>query len=177
MRFVQGHFRMAGGMTPPIQVTADLASRLSQMNAVISAANQTQAFVEPELLAPRAIICDAARPLSVPPGVRQQRSDVFVYEGGLMKLPEPVNFGTDNVLGFPCGINLACLSEAIVLAMSRARHNYSIGNRISMSEAQEIYALSRHHGFEVALLNGNGELLSEAAGRVGTSSLAAKEAL
>jgi predicted amino acid dehydrogenase len=104
------------------------------------------------LLAEGSIVCDVARPLDVLGTVREQRPDVFVYEGGLMKLPEHVAFGAQNVLGYPRGYNLACLSETMVLAMEGTRHSHSIGNMIEYDEALAIFDKSRQHGFASAVL-------------------------
>jgi predicted amino acid dehydrogenase len=68
-----------------------------------------------------------------------------------MVLPDAVRFGARNVLGFPSGINLACLSECIALTMAGATRHYSLGNRISVAEADEVYSLACQHGFEVSI--------------------------
>jgi hypothetical protein len=66
-----------------------------------------------------------------------------------MRLPGNVRFGDQNVLGYPDGVNLACLSESIVLAMEGATRSYSVGNRISYDEALMIFAAARKHGFSL----------------------------
>ena len=138
------------GQAPPVELSVDLARHLPSLGAVVSATNQSEAFIDCTLLAPGAIVCDAARPPAIR-FVARPRKDVLVYAGGLMMLPEPVRFGRRNLLGFPPGINLACLSECIALAMAGATHSYSLGNRIPVAEAEEVYALARHHGFEVSI--------------------------
>ncbi|TPW14913.1 MAG: aminotransferase, partial [Halothiobacillaceae bacterium] len=79
----------------------------------------------------------------------QKRPDVFVYEGGLMRLPEKVSFGRRNLIGCEPGINLSCLSETITLAMSGVRRHYSIGSDLPLDEAEAVYAQALHHGFRV----------------------------
>jgi predicted amino acid dehydrogenase len=54
---------------------------------------------------------------------------------GLVRLPMPVRFGAQNVLGSPDDRNLACLCETMVLALDGARRSHSIGNRIAYDEA------------------------------------------
>jgi len=139
------------GLTPPLDWTTDLRGNIGGIQAAVVATSQTEAFMDAAILAPGAVICDSGRPSSVLDSIGDRREDVFVYEGGLMQLPEPIRFGAHNVLGFPEGINLACLSETMVLAMSGVDRSYSLGNRIPLSEAQTIYTRARQHGFAVSL--------------------------
>ena len=133
----------------PIQITVDLEHKLPDMSAVISATSQGYSFIDPSLLAPNAIVCDAARPPDVVSNVKQKRNDVLVYEGGLIRFPEPVKFGASNQANQPVGVGFACLVETIVLAMSQVNRNYSIGRRIPYSEAKEVLQLAKKHGFEI----------------------------
>jgi hypothetical protein len=70
-----------------------------------------------------------------------------VYEGGVVHLPEDISFGRQNVLGYPSGLNVACLGETIALAMEGATRSYSLGNRIDYAEAVGIYEAALRHGF------------------------------
>jgi acetylornithine/succinyldiaminopimelate/putrescine aminotransferase/predicted amino acid dehydrogenase len=146
-RLASGGLRRA-----PVVVSVDLQSDLGECGVVLSASGAGKSFVEPRLLAPDCIVCDVARPLDVLSEVRDQRNDVFVYEGGLIQLPENISFGAQNVLGYPRGYNLACLSETMVLAMEGARRSHSLGNMIDYDEALAIYDKSRQHGFAFAVL-------------------------
>jgi len=145
---VAGAARNAGS-APPIAVSIDLAGELPRMGCVVSATSQGKAFIDASVLAPGAVVCDAARPADVVADIRASRPDVFVYEGGLVRLPQPVTFGRRNVIGCQPGINLACLSETIVLAMSGIRRDYSIGAEPSLADAEEVFRLAQRHGFEV----------------------------
>jgi predicted amino acid dehydrogenase len=153
------------GREAPIKITVDLKTKLPEIGAMISATSQGQAFIDPDYLAPNAIVCDSARPPDVRASVRETRPDVFVYEGGLVKLPQPVRFGVNNCISLPTGINLACLCETIALAMGGERRHYSLGTEVPLAEAEEVYALALAHGFEVSLLDSYGEILT---GETGT---------
>jgi predicted amino acid dehydrogenase len=96
-------------------------------------------------------VCDVARPLDVAKRVADARSDLLIYEGGLMRLPQQIRFGETNVLGYPQGINLACLSESMVLALAGVSSHHSLGNRIDYAQAQRILDLAHQHGFEPLL--------------------------
>ena len=131
----------------PIQVTVDIEAALRRADIVVSASSAGRSFIDPAQFRPGTIVCDVARPLDVLNSVSNSRPDVLVYEGGVMHLPEPMSFGRQNVLGYPHGLNLACLSETIVLAMEGVERCFSIGNRIDYDEALWIAAHARAHGF------------------------------
>lgn len=149
--YVTACFTQRGDITPPITLTVNLEHYLPKMQCVISATSQGTSFIDVRLLTAGAIVCDAARPPDVHTDLRESRPDVFVYEGGLVKLPERVSFGQRNIIGCAAGINLACLSETIALTMSGIRRDYSVGAELSLDEAEEVLRLARHHGFEVFL--------------------------
>ena len=115
-----------------------------------------KAFIDPALFMAGAVVCDVARPLDVVGRVRTARPDVLAYEGGIVRLPENIRFGAQNVLGYPRGFNLACLSETIVLAMEGCRRSFSIGNHLSYDEALWIYQRALAHGFSPAVLDRDG---------------------
>ena len=141
------------GMRAPIVVAMDLAAQLGKAGVVLSASAAGKSFIDPMLLARESIVCDVARPLDILCGVKALRRDVFVYEGGLMQLPENLAFGAQNVLGYPRGYNLACLSETMVLAMEGTRRSHSVGGMIDYDEALSIFDKSRQHGFNFAVLD------------------------
>jgi acetylornithine/succinyldiaminopimelate/putrescine aminotransferase/predicted amino acid dehydrogenase len=149
---IEARLAARGFKRAPITVSVDLVAELPRAGVVLSASGAGKSFVDPTLLAEGSIVCDVARPLDVLGTVREQRPDVFVYEGGLMQLPEHVAFGAQNVLGYPRGYNLACLSETMVLAMEGTRHSHSIGNMIEYDAALSIFDKSRQHGFASAVL-------------------------
>lgn len=149
---VEDRLARTGTAPPPIGVSVDLPAELGKAGVVLSASGAGKSFVDPMLLAAGSIVCDVARPLDVLGSVLGQRRDVFVYEGGLMKLPEHVAFGAQNVLGYPRGYNLACLSETMVLAMEGTQRSHSIGNLLDYDEALSIHDKSQRHGFQFAVL-------------------------
>jgi len=146
--FIEEHLAVVSDGDKPIQFTVDLERYLPKMSAIISATSQGHSFIDPALLGANAIVCDAARPNDVLANVKDTRPDVFVYEGGLVTLPENICFGLSN-FGAPKGVTIGCCAEMIVLAMSGVNRNYSIGKRVPLSEAMEVYNMARQHGFEV----------------------------
>jgi predicted amino acid dehydrogenase len=142
-------FAAAGFDECPVSITTDVAQGVSDARFVVTATSAGRSFLACDTFMQGAVICDVARPLDVLNKMAGVRDDVLVFEGGLMRLPGNVRFGDQNVLGYPEGVNLACLSESIVLAMEGATRNYSVGNRISYREAMQIYAAALKHGFSL----------------------------
>lgn len=142
-------FARAGFDECPITITTDVAQGVSDARFVVTATSAGRSFLATDTFMEGAVICDVARPLDVLHKMDGVRDDVLVFEGGLMRLPGNVRFGDQNVLGYPEGVNLACLSESIVLAMEGATRNYSVGNRIVYREALAIYAAALKHGFSL----------------------------
>ena len=118
----------------PLKVPVDVNAGLSGAKAIVSATSVGKSFIDHSVFQSGAIVCDSARPLDVLASVRSHRADVHVYEGGVMQLPGPISFGRQNVLGYPRGLNLACLSETITLALEGAVKHYSLGNRIQYNQ-------------------------------------------
>lgn len=131
----------------PLVLTVDIPQALQNTEIVVSASSAGKSFIDPSHFRPGAIVCDTARPLDVLHTVSGCRSDLFVYEGGIVELPEKISFGRQNVLGAPHGRNLACLSETIVLSMEGVDKSYSIGNRIDYDQALWVAETARKHGF------------------------------
>jgi acetylornithine/succinyldiaminopimelate/putrescine aminotransferase/predicted amino acid dehydrogenase len=142
-------FADAGLDECPVTITTDVTYGVSDARFVVTATSAGRSFLSCDTFMQGAVICDVARPLDVLNKMDGVRDDVLVFEGGLMRLPGNVCFGDQNVLDYPEGVNLACLSESIVLALEGAKRHYSVGNRIPYAEALDIYAASRRHGFSL----------------------------
>jgi predicted amino acid dehydrogenase len=160
-RFINRQFDQAK-QEPALRTTVDMERHLPNSQLLVSATSQGAAFIDPAQLAEHAVVCDAARPPDVRKDVNNRRKNILVYEGGLLNLPQKIRFGKDNVIGFPDGINLACLSETITLAFTNPIRNFSIGMDVPLEEAQFIYQTALSHGFEIALLDSDGEVAGEA---------------
>jgi hypothetical protein len=60
-----------------------------------------------------------------------------------------VHFGP-NLQGFRPGVNLACLSEAMLLALEADYTDHSIGQDLTLEEAGYIRSLAQKHGMRLA---------------------------
>lgn len=159
----RGRHRSTGARSSPIdspdaalgdcivEVT-DTLDVLRSCPLIVSASGAGRPIIDDRHVAPDSILCDVARPFDVGPAVRR-RSDVWVCDGGLVALPDPsLRFGRGNIVGLPTGVQLACLSETLILALGDERRDLGIGDHIPLSDAQHVAQLALQHGFRLAPL-------------------------
>jgi predicted amino acid dehydrogenase len=139
------------GVTDNVQVDVDL-ERLQDCNVIVSASGAFQAVLDGAPFAPGTLICDVAKPPDVSAEVRR-RSDLTVFDGGLVALPDPtLRFGMGNLLGYPSGVQLACFAETMLLGLEGVTRDVGIGDDIPLTDVDFVMGLARRHGFEVACL-------------------------
>lgn len=115
---------------------------------ILTVTSAIHAVIEPRHLKPGAVVCDVARPRDVSLLVAQERDDVLVIEGGMVKVPGPVDFHFD--FGFPPRMAYACMAETMALAFEGRYEDYTLGKDISMDRVHEISAIAERHGFRLA---------------------------
>ncbi|CAM3912852.1 Putrescine aminotransferase [Vibrio aerogenes CECT 7868] len=135
----------------PLLLSNDIEHALPACDVIITATSNGESFISPDMLAPGTIVCDVARPSDLLQEVKQNRNDITAYDGGLVRLPAELRFGGPNIAELPTGVTLACLAETVILTMSQARKNYSIGGISSVEEAREVFQLALKHGFSTYL--------------------------
>ena len=121
---------------------------LYSADVILTVTSAVHAVIEPKHLKPGAVVCDVARPRDVSRQVAAQRDDVLVFEGGMVEVPGPVDFGFD--FGFPPGKAYACMAESIALALEGRFEDYTIGKDISAAQADEIGEIATRHGFKLS---------------------------
>lgn len=132
-----------------LELTTDL-DRLLACQVVIAATGAARPVLDAAPLRSGAIVCDVARPADASARVRARR-DLTVIDGGLVALPDrTARFGPGNLQGLPAGIQLACLSETILLALSGQARDRGIGDHVSLGEVDELMRLAERHGFQLA---------------------------
>ena len=140
----------------PTQVTTDVHEAVPQGQVVLTATTSTLELIEPDDLQTGAVVCELSLPHDVGRRVADQRPDVLVIEGGNMRVPGEPSFervrepGTQFDLGLPRGTALACMSEAMVLALSNRLENYTLGRGIELERIREIDELAAGAGFTLA---------------------------
>ena len=128
---------------PSTQVEA-----IVEADLILTATSAGQPLIFPQHLKPGAVVCDVARPRDVSPRVMEERKDVLLIDGGLVKTPEGVDFGFD--YGLPPGLTFACMAETIALALEGRFEDYTVGKDLSLERIAEIEQIAQRHGFRPA---------------------------
>ncbi len=137
-----------GDRVPQVRVTTDVRRAVADADLTVTVSSTTDVLIQPEDLRPGAVVCDVARPRNVSRLVSAQRDDVLVIDGGVIEVPGEVEFGLD--FGFPPRTAEACMAETMILALERRYEDYTLGRDITLAQVQEMDALARKHGFQVA---------------------------
>jgi len=127
-----------------VTVTDDI-NQLTQAQFIITVTSAIDALIEPQHLRRGAIICDVARPRDVSKQVAEERPDVLVIEGGMVKVPGAVDFGFN--FGFPPKMAYACMAETMALALDQRYESYTLGKDITLSQVTTIDKIATRHGF------------------------------
>ncbi|KAA3662788.1 MAG: shikimate dehydrogenase [Chloroflexi bacterium] len=129
-----------------VNITDDL-SQLKQAHVIITVTSAVDAIIEPKHLRKGAIICDVARPRDVSQQVSQDRPDVLVIEGGMVKVPGHVDFGFN--FGFPPQMAYACMAETMALTLEQRLESFTLGKDITLSQVKTIDTIADKHGFKL----------------------------
>ncbi|WP_207626633.1 aminotransferase class III-fold pyridoxal phosphate-dependent enzyme [Parendozoicomonas haliclonae] len=116
---------------------------IPKIDYVVSATSAGKAIIKANVFGSGTTIVDVSRPFDFD----ISESGPRVIEGGLVHQPSSQSYGDSNVTGTPAGINLACLSETIALALNSSEGHYSIGKCIDYKEAQAVMEIALKHGF------------------------------
>ncbi len=141
----------------PLEISVNINDKLPECDLVIGTSNSPEYLIYPGNLRSGAVVCDVARPADVAPEVYKQRDDVLILEGGLVQYPDQISFGPN--LGYREGVNLACLSETVLLALEGDCQDYSIGHNLALETVHYLRKLAEKYGFSLAGLRmGNHEI-------------------
>ena len=99
-----------------IEITADNAVAIKQAEAAVFVTSAYQPLFGQEVFNSGCIVCDASAPLNVKiNGTR--RPDIFLYHGGIAKLPVPIDAGFDIGLASPDHL-YGCMTEGILMTLN-----------------------------------------------------------
>ncbi len=132
---------------PNTTITDDL-NKLTQAHLIVTVTSAIDTIIQPHHLRRGAVICDVSRPRDVSRQVAKQRPDVLVIEGGMVKVPGPVDFGFH--FGFPSQMAYACMAETMALALERKYESYTLGKDITLSQVSTIDKIADKHGFTLS---------------------------
>jgi acetylornithine/succinyldiaminopimelate/putrescine aminotransferase/acyl-coenzyme A synthetase/AMP-(fatty) acid ligase/predicted amino acid dehydrogenase len=121
---------------------------LARCSVAVVATSSTNAFIQPDMLRPGAVICDLSRPANISRDVALHRADVLLIDGGTIEFPGRVDMGFN--FGLPRGIGYACMAETTMLALEKSYGNASYGARLSLAECGRIKTLAEHHSFRLS---------------------------
>ena len=140
--------RKVAANLPGLSVTSQAELSLGCSDYVIAATSEGKPFLNSDKLKSGGFAIDVARPFDF---ISSARSKAQVIEGGLVYQPGFHVYGDNNMTGSPPGVNLACLSETIVLALSRVSGHFSIGKSLDHRQAKDILKLALAHDFHPVL--------------------------
>ena len=132
---------------PNSEASTDI-TRISEADAIVTVSSAGKELILPEHLKPGAVVCDVARPRDVSVRVAEERPDVLVIEGGVIKVPGDPQFNFN--FGFPEKTAYACMSETIMLALEGRFENFTLGKDVSVEQVDEINRIAHKHGFQLA---------------------------
>jgi predicted amino acid dehydrogenase len=133
------------------QATVQSSTRMEdiqQADMVLTVTNSIETVIESRHLKSGAVVCDVARPRDVARHVAEARNDVLVIDGGMVKVPGPVDFNFD--FGFPPGKAYACMAETITLALAGHYESYTLGKNITVEQVDFIHDMASRHGFKIS---------------------------
>jgi acetylornithine/succinyldiaminopimelate/putrescine aminotransferase/predicted amino acid dehydrogenase len=132
-----------------LELSTDLR-RLEHCCVVLSATGAARPVLHDAPLKSGTLICDVARPADTSPRLRARR-DLTIIDGGLVALPDAqAQFGAGSLQGLPCGVQLACLAETMLLALAGETRDRGIGAEVALEQVDEVLALAQHHGFRLS---------------------------
>ncbi|MCA9964123.1 MAG: hypothetical protein KC423_07770 [Anaerolineales bacterium] len=132
--------------TSHVTLATDM-SALLQADLIITVTSAVDTIIEPHHLRSGAIVCDVSRPRDVSRQVAEQRPDVLVIEGGMVKVPGNVDFHFN--FGFPLQMAYACMAETMTLALEQRYESYTVGKEIELSQVVTIDKIAAKHGFKL----------------------------
>jgi fatty aldehyde-generating acyl-ACP reductase len=131
-----------------LSVRTDLKAAVRDADIVIAATSTPNLPLEPSSFKEEAIVCDVGYPRNIDRKTCA-RSDLWIFDGGLVSLPRSLPSQCDTGLPSP-EICFGCYAEAIVLALEGAA-DWSDGTAITLERMEELYRLALRHGFTPAL--------------------------
>ena len=137
------------GKNGALSLTTDNKEALRDADIVITCASATASIIPAEWFKPGAIVCDVGYPRNVSYSPRL-REDIFVFQGGLCRIPQEINLPLD--VGLPASnILYGCFAESILLALQRRFERFSFGRgNITLEKMDQMRNWAQKHGFEVA---------------------------
>lgn len=130
-----------------VTVAVDLAA-LKDCSLIVTASNAPEPLIHSEHLGSGpVIICDISVPSDVAPDVKQERPEVVVIHGGVVRLPHNDDFV---IAGLPLekGHVYACMAETLLMGLEGIDQHGSYGP-VKPEGVRAALAMAEKHGFEL----------------------------
>ena len=123
----------------PIEILIEdnVPNAVKNANIIINATRSPEALFNLNELKSGAIVCDVSASWNIADNFNN-RSDITIIKGGLIKLPN----ADKNFIH-------ASLAETMLLTLEEKFTSYSLGDNINLDKLEEIANLAVRHGFEV----------------------------
>ncbi len=139
---------LSQGVGCAVSIEQVVDNALPKSNIVISATSSGGGLISVSHLRPGTVVCDIGVPHDVSPEDVENRPDILVIEGGMVKAPGNPEFNFD--FGYPKGTCMACMAETMTLTLENRFENFSIGRGLRYEDVLEIARLAIPHGFTLA---------------------------
>ncbi len=136
-----------------VRVVKYVKDAVRNADLILTATSAITTLIEAEDVKPGAVICDVAMPHNVAIDIVRKRNDVFVFEGGMARLPQRLmthQRGLEHISKDGLEV-FGCLAESIMLAFENRLEAFSLGRgNITPERILTIEAIAKRHGFDLA---------------------------
>ncbi|MDI6800106.1 MAG: shikimate dehydrogenase [Actinomycetota bacterium] len=135
-----------------VSVATDIEEALKGTDLVITASSDAHAIIDASYLEPGTVVCDVAQPPDVSKSVLEERDDILVFDGGIIRIP---GMRVKRELSYDYDFSLkqkyvyACMAETIILSLEGIKENFDLGT-VKVATAEKISELAAKHGFKLA---------------------------
>lgn len=130
-----------------VKIENNVHAAIKDADVVITTTSAPEALIDVKELKSGSIACDVSVPKNIS-GRNCARSDILIVDGGLIKIPSKIDFGTPTEL--PDDLIYACIAETMILTLEERFECFSLGNDLSVDRISEISQLAGKHGFKIA---------------------------
>ncbi|MDD4899779.1 MAG: shikimate dehydrogenase [Candidatus Omnitrophica bacterium] len=130
-----------------VKIENNVHDAVKDADIIITTTSAPEALIDAKEFKPGAVACDVSVPKNIS-GRDYGRSDILIVDGGLIRIPGKIDFGTSTEL--PDDLIYACMAETMILALEGRFENFSLGNDLSTEKTEEITQLAEKHGFRIA---------------------------
>ncbi|WP_186780120.1 aminotransferase class III-fold pyridoxal phosphate-dependent enzyme [Streptomyces salinarius] len=145
--------------TGELSISLEAESVLPGAQLVLAATSTPDQIIRPGLLRRHAAVCDVSQPPNAGDEVREERPDVLVVAGGLIRMPGDQDTGI--AFGLPDGVTYACTAETMIAAHRLADPVVSHGERLSTGLVRALREDAARFGYRLYLPGGPGAAARE----------------